>query len=503
MSLDQPIQIFDARGNAYPYAGGGAQLYEGSQDTYQRLSRPWLDSDIQRLMSRQKHRMLLSDSRYIAATYPMVDGAVSQKADYVSSGGWMPIFTGKDKAYGQAAKPILHSALNILDVRGPLFDFAKDMWIACRLLDIDTDFFVAHARSETGFPQVQFIEAHRIGCRQGERIVESGPYKGLPILNGIIYNPQGREVAYRFLADDPAKDQDLSARDVTHVADPKWFSDGRPFPAIASAILDWYDVKETRGFEKIAAKTNAALALIETNETGTARPGLLTGRPPTQAPGSDTTTSAAPPPEFLGGGLIRYVKSGPGHDIKAHQSNRPSDAWQKFDERIVAGAFYGMGWRVEMFDLSKLSGAPTRGFQDNINTAIHSRWSVLRPAALTIVRRTIAALADRGDIPKHAEWDQWDLPPPVDFTVDANKDRQTDLAMVEAGFSSNPAVIRKLGYVSPRELMMEQAEYLADQQEIAAEVSARRGVKILPTQLGNPVRNPGAAAQQAAAVPSA
>ena len=389
MSLDQPIQIFDSRGNAYPYRTSGSQIYEGSQDTAQRLARPYLDSDIQRLMSRQKFRMLLSDARYIVATYPMVDGAASQKADYVSSGGWLPIFTGKDKEYGKIVRPILHSALNIIDARGPLFDFAKDMWIACRTLDIDTDFFIAHSRTETGFPQVQFIEAHRIGCRNGETTVSAGPYIGLPILNGIIYNAQGREVAYRYLADDPTNDIDLSARDVTHVADPKWFSDGRPFPAIASAILDWYDVKETRGFEKIAAKTNAAFALIETNETGTARPGLLTGRAPAQVPGDSSTAAgvATPPPEFLGGGLIRYVKAGPGHDVKAHQSNRPSDAWQKFDERIVAGAFYGMGWRAEMFDLSKLSGAPTRGFQDNINTAIHSRWSVLRPAALTIADR--------------------------------------------------------------------------------------------------------------------
>lgn len=497
MSLDKPIQILDSKGQPYPYSGPstGAQIYEGSQDTRQRMARPYLDADIQRLMSRQKHRMLLSDSRYIASTYPMVDGAVSQKADYVCSGGCMPIFTGKDKAYGAAVKPALHSALNIIDARGPLFSFAKDMWIACRLLDIDTDFFIAHFRTETGFPQVQFLEAHRIGCRNGERVVEQGPYKGLPILNGIIYTPQGREVAYRFLADDPKQDRDLSALDVTHVADARWFSDGRPFPAIASAILDWYDVKETRGYEKIAAKTNAALALIETNETGAARPGLLSGSVPTQASG----TAAVPPPEFLGGGLIRYVKAGPGHDVKAHQSNRPSDAWQKFDERIVAGAFYGMGWRVEMFDLSKLSGAPTRGFQDNINTAIHSRWSVLAPAMLSIVRRTVAALADRGDIPKHPEWDQWAMPPPVDFTVDANKDRQTDVLMVESGFTSTSAVVRKLGYASSREVIMEQAERIADQQEIAAEVSKARGVEIDWRDLGNPKRNPGAQAPEAAA----
>lgn len=496
MSLNSPITLFDARGNPYAYAATGAQIYEGSQDTTQRLARPHLDADISRLMSRQKHRMLLSDGRYIASTYPMVGGAADQKADYVSSGGWLPHFTGKDKRYGAAVKPILHSALQIIDARGPLFPFDKDMWIGSRSLDIDGDFFIAHSRTDTGFPQIQFLEAHRIGTRGGERTVTQGPYSGLPILNGIIYNPAGRAVAYRFLADDPAQDRDISALDLTHVADPKWFSDGRPFPAVATSILDWYDVKETRGFEKIAAKTNAALALIEHNDDGTARPGLLSGVRPTTTPES----AASPAPELLGGGLIRYFKAQPGHGITAHSSNRPSDAWQKFDERIVAGAFYGMGWRIEMFDLSKLSGAPTRGFQDNINTAIHSRWSILRPAARLVVRRTIAALADRGDIPQHPEWDQWDFPPPIDFTVDANKDRQTDRENVRAGFANTASVIRKLGYADPLEMAEEEAELLYHRALIAQKWS-KDGVTIRPDQLGT-LDKPGDAQSRAAAEPA-
>lgn len=487
MSLSSPVLILDARGN--PYAPGrstGAQIYEGSQDTEQRMSRPWLDADIQRLMSRHKHRMLLSDSRFIASTYAMVGGACDQKADYAGSGGWSPIFTGKDKAWGADARALLADALHVLDARGPLFPFAHDMWLASRALDIDGDFFIAHSRTETGFPQVQFLEAHRVGCRNGERIVESGPYKGLAILNGIIYNASARAVAYRFLADDPKHDADLSARDVTHVAHAKWFSDGRPFPALATAILDWYDVKETRANEKVAQKANSALTLLESNETGTARPGLGEFVPPVAVPGAtgtvSTQASTAPKTELLQSGLIRYVKSGSG-DLKSHTSNRPSDGWLRFDERIVSGAFYGMGWRVEMFDLSKLSGAPVRGFQDNINTAIHQRWSVLRAAGRTVARRTVAALVDRGDLKAHPEWAAWDFPPPVDFTVDANKDRQTDRENVRAGFSTTPAVARKLGYASAEEMLEEQAEYLFRQAQVARKWS-RDGVTITPSQLG-------------------
>lgn len=507
MSLDKPIQIFDARGNPYPFTsyGNGAQIYTTPQDSNQRTDIPWLDADISRLFSRIKHRRLLSAVRLIVTQFPSVDAAAEQKSDYVSSGGWLPIFAGRDEAWGRDATAALHSALRILDVRGPLFSFAKDMKLASRLLDIDGEIFVVHLRSETGFPQIQVLEAHRIGCRSGETLVATGPYKGLPILNGIIYNPAGRPVAYRFLADDPAQDRDLSAMDVTRIAHARWFSDGRPVGAIASGLLDWCDIKETRDFEKIAAKVNAALAIIETNETGTARPGLLTSRPPTQTPSADgsTTAASAPPPEFLGGGLIRYQKAGPGHDIKAHQSNRPSDSWQRFDERVEAGALRGMGWRQEMNDLSKLSGAGVRGFQDNINTSIHARWDVLAGSehpspAVAIVVRTIAALIDRGDISRHAEWDKWIIPPPIDFTVDANKDRQTDVLMVEAGFSCSDDVVRKLGYASSEILIRRQAERIAKQQLIAKEFSNRYGVQIDWRDLGNPKRNPAADQAQAA-----
>jgi hypothetical protein len=448
------------------YSGTGAQIYEGSQDTNQRLSRPNLDTDISRLLSRQKHRMLLSDARYIATTFPLVAGAVSQKADYVSSGGWFPYFTGKDKAYGAAATPILHAALRTIDARGPLFPFDRTMWIGCGLLDVDGDWFIARSRTESGWPQIQCLEAHRIGCRMGERIVVSGRYKDLPILNGVIYNLVGRPVAFRFLGDTPEQDQDISARDLDWVAAPRWFSDGRPFPSIAYAVLDWYDVKETRGFEKLAAKVNSALSLIVENDTGAAPTGVESTLGGTQTP----ETSTAPVTELLMGGLIRYVKFNAGK-IHAHSASRPADGWLKFDERIVAGAFYGMNWRIEMFDLSKLSGAPTRGFQDNINTAIHSRWGTLTPAAHRTVLHAISALADRGDIPRHPEWDQWAFPPPVDFTVDANKDSQTARANIAFGLSTHATELRRTGYANPESILRSQAQHIAHAQRIAKEES--------------------------------
>lgn len=484
--MPAPVQIFDSRGNAMaaPRAPG-AQIYESTQDNGLRLDRPRLDADLMRLMSRHKHQMLLSDSRYIS-TWSMVNGALEQKADYVSSGGWLPHFTGTDVAYGDEVTPILHAALGILDARGVSYDWETDWRIAGRTLDVDGDFAIAHFLTESGFPQMQMIEAHRIGCRNGERVVESGPYKGLKILNGIIYNPLARPVAIRYLADDPAQDRDISLRDCDYVSRPIWFSDGRPLPSLAYSVLDWYDMKTARGFEKQAQEANSAIAVVESNDTGLARQGFANGIPGVS---TDTTSTTTPKTELLAGGLIRYIKHG-GGSISSHFSPRPSDGWRAFDAIIQAAAFYGMKWRVEMFDLSKLSGAPTRGFQDNINTSIHSQWGTLTPPAKRVVLRTVSALVARGDIPRHAEWDQWAFPQPVDFTVDANKDSQTDRENIRAGLTTTPAAMRRTGYSSPDRVLIEQARYLQRKKEIAKQFA------LDPSELGTLAKPGEAAANQ-------
>ena len=124
--------------------------------------------------------------------------------------------------------------------------------------------------TETGFPQLQYLEAHRIGqtVYDNSNTVDVGKYKGLRIQNGVIYNEFARAVAYRVLDESGENYQDISARDIIHVTDPDWFSQGRGIPAIASGMLDWYDLAEVRDFEKIAQKVNAALTLKEKNASG-------------------------------------------------------------------------------------------------------------------------------------------------------------------------------------------------------------------------------------------
>jgi hypothetical protein len=473
-------QILDQFGKPAVYHGStGASLIETTDDSLYRATRPRLDNDIALLLPKVKHRALLSDSRWIRTAFPIVGGAVEQKANYVSGSGWKAKFSGTDTDYGNRLEAILSAADSLSDLRGFPFDFDKDMTIACMSYDVDGDFFIHKTRRRDlpGYPAFQFLEAHRFGSPYtwGGK-VQNGKYDGARIINGIIYDDAGAEIAYNLLGRCGEPDQQIPARDMIHAFDPRWFSEGRALPNICYAILDWYDVKETRDNEKIGQKANAALVMVEENATGSRPvPNNVTGAtPPTSPAGLQT--------EIMEKGLIRYIRSGSGK-ITAHTSNRPSDGAAKFEASILAGAFYGMGWRIEMMDLSKLGGAGVRGFQDNINTVIAERWKVINKIAVLCRQYQTACFIDRGDIEDHPEWDKVTHAEPADFTVDAQRTSQTERDNVRAGVTSMPAVIRRNGGGDAEDVLREQAKYLKLKKKIANEEGvseAELGTLMLP-----------------------
>lgn len=485
-----PSPILDSFGRPMEWLETSGGRFRSTEEDRYRLDRPKLYADLGRLMPRDRYKALVSDGRHIAEAFPLVEGAVQQKAEYVSAAGWLPEFVGRDAKYGERATRLLHAALSISDVRGELFNW-DDIWEnVSRLWDIDGAHFQLFTETEgTAFPQVQNIEVHRIGQRAtgslvGERDAYTlvneadgsarkvwGAYRGERIVNGVIYNSSGRQIAYRVLGSSGEEDRDISALDMQHTCHPRWFSEGRPAPSIAYAVFDWYDIKETREFERLGQKVNSALTLVESNGTGEAPRLPKMGEGPVLP-----TVTGDPQEQILFGGLIRYIKNG--GNLKAHESSRPSDGWLKFDRTITAGAFYGMGWRIEMMDLSLLSGAGVRGFQDNINMKILARHRRIKPFNLRAVRSIFSKLIRRKDIEEHPEWHMWDIPLPPEFTVDAGRAAQADRDNIRAGVDCTPDVIRRAFGVHHMKTLRKQAQYLVDKKAVAEEF------KLDPDELG-------------------
>ncbi len=464
--------ILDIFGNPARQRTTGASLYADSQTGGLRATRADYAYDHSQFLSKAKFRAMLSDARYIYTQFSPVSAASTQKASFVSSSGWTPVFTGQDKAYGARALAALRPALARSTNKG--FSFDKIHKMASTYLDIDGGFFKLLAIDKRRFPVTQILEAHRIGSRSNQTVVTEGRYKGKRIQNGIIYSADGAEIAYQFLGATPKDDRRIPAASLMHCADWTFSSENRPFPSVAYGILDFYDAKETRGFQKIKNKLHSALSILETNDTGR---NINVNTVPGAAEESADTSTSGLRSETYEAGMIRYLRSKSGGDIKAFESNTPANEAQEFESTIIASALLAMRWSREMLDLSRLKGSGFRGFASIINQAIADRHQTICAFAKPELLFKISALQARGDIPEHPEWDQWSFPQPTEFNVDPLNTQKLDEANARIGRTSIPRLIRK-GGEDPDEILRENGEYLQKRNALAAKL----GVE--PQELG-------------------
>lgn len=431
------------------------------------------------LLDPANYRRLVSECRALAST-GLVAALLEQKADYVSASHFAPRFCGHDTAWGAQALAVLGEALKICNVRGPRFNWRETWRMSIPVRATDGRFFILLRKTEEGWPQIQMLEGHRIGTRDtSKRLVGDeaysyrydeatgtrstrrsyGLYAGCLIDNGVIYNEDGCEVAYRLLGEEPGEDQDISARDMIHVARPSRPSEGSTPPELARAYLDFLALRDAQTAQLDMQVAHAKMTFLETNETGRQDPTLaLTG----MAAQRDGT-----PMEMVDRGLWRYVKSGMGK-VEQFKSDRPSDQWMNFDMRVASRAAAAIRWRLEMLDPEKIgSGAANRAFQDQINTAIADEFSILEPHAVRVLGYITSCLIQLGQIPASEEWMCWRIAPPPWFEVDRNSAR-IDLEEVAAGRISMSTLHQRDGRTTI-EVMTERATTYETALQVAAD----------------------------------
>ena len=179
--------------------------------------------------------------------------------------------------------------------------------------------------------------------------------------------------------------------------------------------------------------------------------------------------------ELIHGGLIRYLKNSA--SLEAHESNRPSDGFLKFSDKIEASAFLALRWRREMLDSSAVGGAGVRAFQRDINDAIYDRVDVLTAYRKRIALYIIAKRAKQGIYTLPDDWYKCSFTKPREFTVDDGNSRKADREDLRAGLASENDILARRGY-DPIEYTRKCAEYLAERDAIA------RSAGIDPVRLG-------------------
>ena len=412
-SATAPGFLLDPYGRPAVYGGAGNLYRPSRSDEDLRPRQPSLYADFLTLLSARRYRDLVTACRTLGSK-GLVSAALEQRADYASASHFRPRFTGTDEAYGADLLAAIEDSLAMCNLRGPRFDWRTTWRLSSITRATDGSVFILLTEwSDTGWPALQIFEGHRIGQRQNcDGVVKAEeaftistegarirtPYVGLVINQGIIYNSAGQEVAYRVLgpSDDGSQDQDISARDMIHVARPRRHSEGRPVPDLAPAALDFLalDAAQTAALDIL--QLDAKIGVVETNETGKPDPAKVLA-------GMETPALDGSPTQVVDRGSWFHVKSGSGK-LEPWQANRPSDQWMNLDMRVSKRALAALRWRLEMLDPQGIgAGAANRAFQDQINTTIQDEFQIDRPAAIRVLRYFAAKLIKQGVLPNHEE----------------------------------------------------------------------------------------------------
>lgn len=434
-----PGLILDRFGN--PAGPGRGALYRQSrEDREKREQAPNLFNDYLALLDPRRYLELVSRCRHLGSR-GLVESLNESKADYVSASGFLPTFLGEDEVYGNELLDALIPALNTGNLRGSRFDWRSTWRLGSITRATDGSYYVLLTRRpDTGWPAYQVFEGHRIWQRDlGQGIVGAddaltvlqdgttrrGVYRGLKINQGIITTDAGTEVAYRVLGADPdgRDDQDISARDMIHVARPKRHSEGRPPPQMAGAGEDFIALLMATTAQLDQQIMHSRRTVVESNASGKApyQPGASFGEPGPEPVKTEEYTR----------GSTLFIKSG--FEAKPWEAKVPSDQWMNFDQRVSHRAATTCRWRLEMLDPGSIgSGANNRAFEDQINTLIQDEFTIDAPAAARVMGYFASVLADLGVIENHLETRAIGVAPPPYFQVDRNSAR-IDLEEVAAG----------------------------------------------------------------------
>lgn len=401
--------------------------------------------DIDDLIPSYDWNTLLSASRRLFTNMGIVKSATIQKANYSIGRSWNPIFQGKDKEWGKLAEDwLLNQFYPMSDVRGSMFDFKTDLYIDSIAIDRDGDYFILLTESKDGFPQTQRIPAHRVGQRQMDGDLTSGPFKkaGNTIKNGVIYNDIGRPIAYRVLGKEAKGDRDISTRNMIHVFNPNWHEQGRGLMAAVHAIDSLLSSVKSEEYEQMAQLMLSSIGLIEYNEMGMADEGdpanLL--RADTDNVESGITTQT-----FMGGS-VRHFKSNSGSKLEQINQDRPGNVWESYQDRVARMFITGMNWSYSfVWKSAELTGTSQRAEIEKVRRSIDDRQALLEPPAKRVVGYAIAKAQKLGLLPPNDEWWKWSFTLPPKISIDPGKDSVSNLNEWRAGFKNVTEILAERG----------------------------------------------------------
>ena len=411
------MALLDQFGNPYAYQWKVA--HSSNQYSGDRPWQPVILKDIDKLVPAVDRKTLVSASYRLYLNDGVFRSAIQQKAIYSVGRAWLPRFEGNDTAWGKVATAWLTEQwYGNCDVMGQQLDFQSGMWLDCTQMDLAGEAYILLTRSEDGkgtWPMLQRIPGHRITSAKyndGETLRE-GPYVGLKIKDGIVYNKQSRPVAVCYCDEDGNFDRWLSYRDLIPLYDHEWANQGRGLPAFTHALNDFRDALQSHDWERAAQLLLSSIGMVEYNELGGPDPSDNTAALlNTGTPGGPMEVT-----RNIGGMNVHYFKAGNGGKIETIKNDRPGEMWESFQDRIYRKGV-GPVWPYALCWKPTGQGTAERGELAKAQRMVEDRQDDLRKSAKRQIGYAISVAIKEGFIPFNQEWYKWGFTYPRSITID-------------------------------------------------------------------------------------
>lgn len=404
-----------------------ASVFDASQETRGLPTTIDLLKSSDELTPPRDWRSLVSLSRHLESNNGIVRGAIDIKSTYSIGNAIIPrpnVATSESLF----ARDWVKKWMKRCNIAGKNYNWQTSLFLISKSIDIDGDCFVLLTFDNFNDPKIQILPADRIlnpqislSSYNDVYIFDSGKYKGMEMISGIIKNDMGETIAYCVDGD---LNNIVTASSIIHCFDPEKPCQRRGYPIFSHAINAFRFIDQIHENELNAFRIQSQIALIEKNETG------LSPRPMSMKNEVDL------PPRIkdIGNGQILYIKAGTGSDLSMLDgSNRPSANYQSFEERITESALAGIGIPLSIVTRPSNNGTANRVELAKIDKTCQDRQALICEIAETILLYALSKAIENGEVFHYEGWTNWIFSTPPRASIDLGRDTTNRIKEYDAG----------------------------------------------------------------------
>ncbi len=419
-------------------------------------------------LTQEKRRLLLSSARDMHRNFVIAGWMIRKDQDYVSTFDFQSKIgnKAKDKAVEDFVRK--WSKPQNCDVAGR-HSFSQMIRMARGRVLCDGDVGIIRLRDG----RIQACESDRIRTPDVTTVNpnDKNAMKDLAdVTHGVRTNKAGKALAYA--VHNRGRSSDFAPGNYTSFQFDRWigaqnlylygsydrFDQIRGISPMAAALNDLRDVYEGFGYALAKMKVTQLFGMVMTrSDTGNI------------APTEVIDDSSGDPTQYkykvdFGRGPA-YLELDPGEDAKFLESNSPSTQFKEFSEVVIGVCLKALDIPQSFFseDFTNYSGA-REALLLYEQSCEPKRQQVIELLDWIIGWRLALAVID-GDLPGISlEELKWDWVPAGIPWIDPLKEMSADAGLVENGFSTTPAIIKKRTGRDYHDLLEEQAAYVRDRE---------------------------------------